>query len=102
MHQEVGAGCPGSLDGLPELLLSELKLTQTHEDTRTDEDTNTQTDTDTTHTHTYERARPHTHACYLYVAHAFMLDSHAKSTEVFRTVSAFFCAPSVSGTKRIA
>lgn len=45
MHQEVGAGCPGSLDGLPELLLSELRLTQTHmqinaDNTHSDEDTN--------------------------------------------------------------
>lgn len=45
MHQEVGAGCPGSLDGLPELLVSELKLTQTHEDTCRDKDTKTQADT---------------------------------------------------------
>lgn len=70
MHQEVGAGCPGSLDGLPELLLSELKLTQTH--THTDKDTNRQTPT-------HQRACPHMHACCLYVVYAFMLGSPSPS-----------------------
>lgn len=67
MHQEVGAGCPGSLDGLPELLVSELKLTQTHEDTCRDKDTKTQADTN---------VRSYTRTLLVYV---FMLDSHNAS-----------------------
>lgn len=78
MHQEVGAGCPGSLDGLPELLLSELKLTQTHGDTRTDEDTNTRAERQAD-THTHELGRRHMHACCLYVVYSFTLDTQSAS-----------------------
>lgn len=66
MHQEVGAGCPGSLDGLPELLVSELKLTQAHQDTRSDKDTNTQSDTNI---HSYA-------ACMLFVFQCLMAAMH--------------------------
>lgn len=66
MHQEVGAGCPGSLDGLPGLLLSELKLTQTHmqinADTHSDEDTNADRQTPL-HTHMHAHL-----VCVVYVA----------------------------------